>query len=375
MVTYLSQYYGVYRIFTVVTNNEQAEELLAAGLSVGVLQGDSLTLLPDETFIPFTAEEQKRMARIHAFDVLDINTNGILYRWYSSMDGDAGIATTSACNSNCIMCPAGDNERRHRSHLTVEQMDTVIRHMPKDLYYFTITGGEPTLIGEDNFIRVLNTVKDELPHTKVLLLTNGRTLGDRTFMEKFLQNKPDVMRVAIPLHGSTAEKHDYITRAPGGFVQTIRAIKGLLKNKVELELRIVVSKLNKDDITNIAQHIVRHFPSVTVVNFVGLEMRGNCVANADEVLISYEEAFRVSKEAINLLIRNGIDVGLYNFPYCMIDKHYHPIAQKSISAYKSVFYPECDNCELREACCGIFKATMNYYKPIVRPIVHGEKDD
>lgn len=372
MVTYLSQYHGNYRIFTVVTSKEQAAELLCSGLSSGLLCEDSLTILPENIVIPFSEVEKQRMSNIHAFDVLDINTNGILYRWYSSMDGDAGIATTSACNSNCIMCPAGDNERRHRSHLTVEQLDTVIRHMPKDLYYFTITGGEPTLIGEDNFIHVINTVKKELPNTKVLLLTNGRTLGDRTFMEKFLHNKPNILRVAIPLHGSKAEKHDYITRAPGGFNQTLRAIKALLKAKVELELRIVVSKLNKDDITSIAQYIVNHFPSVTVVNFVGLEMRGNCVANATEVLISYEEAFQVSKDAINLLVRNGIDVGLYNFPYCMIDKHYRPIAQKSISAYKSVFYPECEVCELRNACCGIFKATMNYYKPIVHPIVHGE---
>ena len=368
MVTYLSNYHGGYRIFAVIKEKEQADELLNSGLTVGLLKDNSLTLIPDQLIIPFAEEEQKRMSCINAYDVLDINDNGILYRWYSSKDGDAGIATTSACNSNCIMCPAGDNERRHRSHLTVEQLDTVIRHMPKDLYYFTVTGGEPTLIGEDNFIHVLNTIKAELPYTKILLLTNGRTLGDHGFMEKFIQNKPDHLRVAIPLHGSTADKHDYITRSPGGFNQTVRAIKALLKEKVELELRIVVSKLNHNNITNIAQYIVNHFPSVTVVNFVGLEMRGNCVANADEVLISYEEAFQFSRNAINLLIRNGIDVGLYNFPYCMIDEHYWPIAQKSISAYKSVFYPDCDSCKMREACCGIFKATMNYYKPTVCPI-------
>ena len=125
-------------------------------------------------------------------------------------------------------------------------------------------------------------------------------------------------------------------------------------------------------ITNIAKLIIKLFSSVAVVHFVGLEMRGNCVVHPDKVLISYQDAFIKSKDAIKLLIRNGIDVGLYNFPYCMIDKKYWPIAQKSISAYKSMFYDECNNCTLRDECCGIFLATMNYYKPKVYPIIDGD---
>ena len=178
--------------------------------------------------------------------------------------------------------------------------------------------------------------------------------------------------LSIPIHGSTAEKHDYITQARGSFDQTLRAIANLLKANVEVEIRIVVSKLNCDNITEIASLIATKFPTVTVVNFVGLEMRGNCVVNADEVLISYQEAFNSSKAGIKLLVHSGINVGLYNFPYCMIDKGFWPIAQKSISAYKSMFYDECEKCSLREECCGIFLATMNYYKPKVFPIVDGE---
>jgi radical SAM domain protein len=155
----------------------------------------------------------------------------------------------------------------------------------------------------------------------------------------------------------------------------MRGIANILRAHIELELRIVVSKLNCDDVTNIAKLIIRYFPTTTVVNFVGLEMRGNCVANADQVLISYQDAFQKSKEAIRLLIHHGIDVGLYNFPYCMIDEEYWPIAQKSISAYKSMFYDACEQCRLRHECCGIFLATMNFYKPKVYPITSGDQYD
>ena len=56
----------------------------------------------------------------------------------------------------------------------------------------------------------------------------------------------------------------------------------------------------------------------------------------------------------------------------MIDRKYWPIAQKSISAYKSMFYDACENCALRIECCGIFTATMNNYKPEVYPITDGD---
>ena len=40
-----------------------------------------------------------------------------------------------------------------------------------------------------------------------------------------------------------------------------------------------------------------------------------------------------------------------------------------------MFYEECENCEMREPCCGIFKATMDYYQPQVYPIIGGDKND
>lgn len=240
--------------------------------------------------------------------------------------------------------------------------------MPEDLWYFTITGGEPTLIGEDNFIELYRTVKEHLPNTNILLLTNGRTLGNYSFFEKFKKENTDNLRIAIPIHGSIASKHDYITQAKGGYEQTIRGLTNIIKANIETEIRIVVSKLNEDDILNIARLIVTKFKGVRVVHFVGLEMRGNCAANASKVVISYEEAFSKSKKAIKLLMINGIDVALYNFPYCMIESGYWSLAKKSISSYKAEYYSECNECNMRSLCCGIFTATRNFYNPQVYPI-------
>jgi len=370
MVKYLSGYKGDYHIFVVSRSDELTGYLLEQSINVGEITEDGIRFLPGDQFVEFTPQEKLDFEIFTESDVVDISEKGILYRWYSVEEGDAGIATTPKCNSNCIMCPASDLERK-RKGLPIDVIKTIINYMPDDLHYFTITGGEPTLVGEESFLDIYRTVRTHMPNTKILLLTNGRTLGNKEFFDKFVMEDIDKLRIAIPIHGSTSEKHDYITQSPGGFVQTMRGIKNVEKAGIELELRIVVSKLNCEDIDSIAQLIKKYFPEVSIVNFVGLEMRGNCAINSEKVIISYEEAFAKSKNAITYLLMNGIDAALYNFPYCMIDKDYWPLARKSISAYKSNFYDECSVCNMNRSCCGIFTATKAFYKPKVNPITEG----
>ena len=78
------------------------EQLLAAGLTVGEISEDTLTILPDNIAVTIASEEKARFSVFAEGDVVEINERGILYRWYSVVEGDAGIATTSHCNSNCI---------------------------------------------------------------------------------------------------------------------------------------------------------------------------------------------------------------------------------------------------------------------------------
>lgn len=368
MVKYISQYTGAYRIFIFSNDPAYTSEMLVQNKVVGEFHNHGLTFYPDEQHVNLSSKEQSNMLSFSNGDVLEISENGIIYRWYSVKEGDAGISTTPKCNSNCIMCPASDGERKVNSNLSVNIIKTIVEYMPDDLWYFTITGGEPTLIGQDNFINIYRTVKRHLPYTKILLLTNGRTLGNYTFFKKFSSEDTSNLRIAIPIHGSTAEKHDYITQAKGGYIQTSRALTNILNAGIELEIRLVISKLNQNDIFDIAKLIVNRYRNVKIVHFIGLEMRGNCAANAEKVIISYEDAFAHSKDAIEYLMKNGIDVALYNFPYCMIRKDFWPLARKSISAYKAEYYDECSQCQMRNVCCGIFTATKNFYKPNVYPI-------
>lgn len=355
------------KMFIVSRNKGEALELSAQNKTVGFINENKIIFYPDNVAIEMK-DSETLLNDLNSHDIVEICDNGKLYKWYSSKDGDAGLATTPKCNSNCIMCPAFDFERQKNPEMNMDDMLNFIRLFPKNLYHFTITGGEPTLIGESQFCQILKTVSETLPYTEVLLLTNGRSLARENFFKNIFTVAPKKFRIAIPIHGSNAKKHDYIVQSENAFEQTMKGISNVLKSGIFLELRIVVSKLNKDDITNIAKLIVEKFPNVGIVHFIGLEMRGNCIMYKEDTIISYEEAFNSSKEAVDILLKSGINVGLYNFPYCMIDRYYWPIAQKSISAYKSKFYPECNECILKEQCCGLFTTSKAFLKPKVTPI-------
>ena len=114
--------------------------------------------------------------------------------------------------------------------------------------------------------------------------------------------------------------------------------------------------------------ISKEFSGITCVNFIGLEPRGNCAKNFDNVFISYGDSFLKSKNAIDYLIRNGFDVGLYNYPLCNIDRQYWNLAVKSISQYKNEFMPQCDDCDLKEICAGFFTAARRIAHPQAFPI-------
>ena len=142
----------------------------------------------------------------------------------------------------------------------------------------------------------------------------------------------------------------------------------LMDSDIKIELRIVVTKVNCEDLLNIAKMITDRFKRVQCVNFIGLEPRGNCALNYEQVFIDYGSSFIKSKPAIEHLVSCGYDVGLYNYPLCAVDRDYWPIAAKSISGYKNVYHSDCDRCDVKPICGGFFTFAMGLVKPKVYPI-------
>lgn len=199
-------------------------------------------------------------------------------------------------------------------------------------------------------------------------MTNGRIFANEDYLNDFIMTMPKKMTVGIPIHGYNEKTHDYITRTRKSFYQTINGIKRLIYKNVQVELRIVVSKINYKYLDKIARFICSELNGVYRVNFIGLEMLGNARLNLEQVWISYRKSFMYLKVPIDILMSNGIDVGIYNYPLCCVEKGYWGICSKSISDYKIKFANECAECEVKDACGGMFSGTYDLMKRDIRKI-------
>lgn len=143
----------------------------------------------------------------------------------------------------------------------------------------------------------------------------------------------------------------------------------MLDAHMEVEVRIIVSKLNYEHLNSIANFIADNLKGIFCVNFVGLEVRGNCAKNAKQVYIDYHSAAQRKsyRRQTSLSARALTSVSTIIRSVSLI-KDIGQSLKKSISSYKSKYYEECNECEVKESCCGIFQATMNFIKPTVFPI-------
>ncbi|RGF91943.1 His-Xaa-Ser system radical SAM maturase HxsC [Firmicutes bacterium AM55-24TS] len=369
MKNYIKDYNDDYYVFKLAVNQEKHIEYMNKGFNHIYNDNGVYKLYTYDGYI-ILDQESKKLFEIYACDdVLSIDSRGIVYELYRATSNDNAIVCTLQCNSNCVMCPCSEKSRRESEICSLEELQELIRYIPKTAPFLTITGGEPTLL-KDNFFGLLKTLQYDFDETRFLLLTNGRAFSDYSFTQRFVECLPNNIRVGIPIYGYNETTHDIITQSAGSFKQAVIGIHNLLHYNIETEIRIVLTKQNIDNIEKIAKYVIKYFRDVACVNFMGLELMGNAAKNREKVWLPFEDAFNKSKKAIRLLIAHGVNTQLYNFPLCAVESAYWEICAKSISDYKVDFGDECQKCDLKEICGGVFDSTKRVIhfkgKPIKR---------
>ena len=345
-----------YRIVSLALDDTAKNHLFEENLEAICVENKKIVLLPERIFLSDNVKDIAKIQQWNDYDVLEILENGLVSRKYNDKSDDNYFFITGGCNSNCVMCPSPDVSRKNVSPTNVEDLMSLAKHIPSDTSHLTITGGEPFLIGEAifPFIRFL---KERFHHTEFLFLTNGRVFALDKYLRLFLDAVPLNSTVAIPIHGSCEQIHDAITRSDGSFQQTKHGIKQLVKNGIHIELRLVVSKRNIHDFDRLADLIIREFSGVNYISIIAMEMTGNARINKDVVWVPYKETFSAIASAVRKMVENGIDVKLYNFPLCTVEKPFWTLCEKSISPTKVRYAPICETCKYKTACGGVFAGT------------------
>lgn len=310
-----------------------------------------------------TAGERKKVKEeegeeLHHGDVLAIRQSGSIRKLHDGYSSSALVFVTNQCNSNCIMCPDSVKMRTRPNEITPAFLEEFASLLPSDLEHVDITGGEPTLLKE-HLPPLILRVCDQAENAEVLMLSNGRSFASAKYTKQFAALAEKRFKVEIPVHSARKEQHDRIAGCKGGFEQTRRGIHNLLDNGIEVGIRVVVSRLNYQELDAVMEFISREFPQITYVNIMGMEVLGNAWKNKELVWEEFGPLQPYLQEALETCFQCGLRPNLYNFPLCLFEQKYWYCYKNSISGYKIRYFEECEACSEKHRCGGFFFSTAH----------------
>lgn len=278
---------------------------------------------------------------------------------------DNTLFVTSQCNNRCLMCCQPPTKKDDIDLLFSKNIE-IIKNSPSDISDIGISGGEPTLLGE-KLPELIKIIRKKYPLAHIHILSNGRLLKELTFVKSIKEAAGSNITIGVPLHSDYEKDHDVIAGITGAYQETMYGLYNLYNCGIDIELRIIVNKLNYRRLEHLGDFIFKNIPFVSWVAFMAMEDTGYCIKNRDLIWCEpLDYANELEKAVINLSEWN-IDVSIYNIPLCILSKKIKPYAQQSISDWKTSYLPICDSCIEKKHCCGIFSTSRNPFKGL-KPI-------
>lgn len=296
-------------------------------------------------------------------DVISVSERGRIHRYFRAKSQNNAFLVTEACNNLCIMCPQPPKPLSMVNHEAIEKrilqtLDLIDdEHLPASL---CITGGEPTMLKEGLF-RIVEGISVRTPQTLIHLLTNGRYLSNEHYTARLAQVGRQQLLAGIPLFGHVSEIHDYVVQCEGAFEQTMNGLLNCYKHGVNIELRVVLNKVTVKYLKALAEFISRNLFFVKHVALMGMENMGFAKLNRDTVFIDPWEYKDQLSTAIEVFQLYGIDVRIFNLPFCVVNADAHAYCKQSISDFKNCWHIACDPCVKRESCCGFFSSSTEKF--------------
>ena len=160
--------------------------------------------------------------------------------------GGIYLNMTSACNLHCIYCFASNRVEYGQNNLLLDDYYRILNEAKQISPNLDInfTGGEPLL--SPNTSPVAKYAK-KLGFTN-RILTNATLINVDNVEE--ISSCFDVFKISVD--GSTQEKHEYY-RGANTYKRTLNAIDLLLKKNKVVNVAMVVTRNNKDDVSNMSK--------------------------------------------------------------------------------------------------------------------------
>ena len=302
-------------------------------------------------------------------DVVVVNKQGEIIFVYEINSNHNALMATERCNHRCIMCPQPPIlQEKDKTPFNLQ----LISLFDKNTQEIGITGGEPTLIG-DNLFTLINHIKKELPQTAISILSNGVKFADKEYAMKLAKCRHHDLQIDIPLFSDIAEEHNRIVGAKT-FYKTVQCLYYLALFHQRIGIRIVVHKQTYKRLPQFADYIYHNFPFVAQVAFMQMETTGLAKENIDQLWIDPYDYNIELREAVLLLADRGMKPYIYNAQLCVLPEDIRCYAQQSISDWKDIYIEECDGCVLKGQCAGFFESNRQTHSSHIKKVEHISSD-
>ena len=307
---------------------------------------------------------QEHCADLRDGDVVLLEPDGRIMVLYKAGSAYNSLLATNRCNCLCVMCPQPPCD--DPDDLRANNLQLVSLLDPETTEHLGITGGEPTLLGDD-LITLIRTCRQKLPNTMVTLLTNGRRLKDLEFAKALVKAGYPRLLIEIPLFADNDTEHDAVMGARGGFYETLQGLHNLALLGQPVGLRTILHALNLERLTQYAHFVYHNLPFVFQVAFMGMETRGLASKNLDRLWVDPHDYQDKLAHAVKFLARRLVPVSIYNHQLCLLPRDLWPYARKSITDWKQAYPPACAHCTVTDRCGGVF-GTGEKFSAYLHPI-------
>lgn len=158
---------------------------------------------------------------------------------------NGSIELLPLCNMNCDMCyvrlSREEMERQGRLRTADEWLEVGRQMKEAGVLFLLLTGGEPFLYPE--FRRLYLGLREM---GMILTINTNGTLIDEELAEFFGKHKP--RRVNITLYGTDEETYEKLCHYPGGYEKTLRGIRLLREQGVEVKVGGSLTRANRADL-------------------------------------------------------------------------------------------------------------------------------
>ncbi len=268
------------------------------------------------------------------------------------------------CNNFCVFCVQGDKRERLPAKPIEELKRSLSEGASAGSTGVVFTGGEPTL--HKGLVELVVEAK-KLGYRSIQVQSNGRSFCYDKYVSALIA--AGVNEFGPSLHGSRPEIHDYLTGAPGSFLQTAAGIRNIKKHGARVITNSVVTKANYRDLPTLAGLLVSL--GVDQYQFAFMHITGHAGDNKNWLTARKKVIEPWVKKGLDVARRAGRRAMTEAIPYCFMSGYENHVAESVIPTTKifdaesvvedysysrrkegKIKGPRCGSCAYFEACEG-----------------------